>query len=95
MQSIKDIPSARESGITNSDVIGWWSVEMPKGTPKPVLDKLEAWFAQITAMEDTGAFLANVNCDPFPGSSAMLRELLIKETNNWKEYVKLAKIEAI
>ncbi len=95
MQSIKDIPSAREVGITNSDVIGWWSVEMPKGTPKPVLEKLEGWFAQITAADDTRAFLANVNCDPFPGSSAMLRELLIKETNNWKDYVKLAKIEQI
>ncbi len=74
MQSIKDIPSAREVGIMNSDVIGWWSVEMPKGTPKPVLEILEAWFAQITRAEDTRAFLANVSCDPFPGSSAMLRE---------------------
>ena len=95
MQSIKDIPSAREVGIMNSDVIGWWSVEMPKGTPKPVLEKLEAWFGQITAAEDTRAFLANVSCDPFPGSSAMLSELLVKETNNWKEYVRIARIEQI
>lgn len=92
LQSIRDIPSAREAGITNSDVIGWWSVEMPKGTPKPVLDKLETWFNQIAVAPDTTAFLANIGCDPFPGSSTMLRELLVKETNAWREYVKLAKI---
>jgi tripartite-type tricarboxylate transporter receptor subunit TctC len=95
LQSIGDIPSAREAGIMNSDVIGWWSVEMPKGTPKPALEKLEAWFAQITAADDTRAFLANVGCDPFPGSSAMLRETLVKEINAWKDYVKLAKIEPV
>ena len=95
MQAIKDIPSAKEVGITNSDVVGWWSVEMPKGTPKLLLDKLEVWFNQITAAPDTVAFLANIGCDPFPGNSGMLRALLEKETKAWAEYVKLAKIEAI
>ena len=95
MQSIKDIPSARETGIMNSDVVGWWSVEMPKGTPKPVLEKLEAWFNQITAADDTKAFLANIGCDPFPGNSKMLGALLDKEIKAWAEYVKLAKIEVM
>ena len=95
MQSIKDIPSATEAGITNSNVIGWWSVEMPKGTPKPVLEKLEAWFTQIAVAPDITAFLANIGCDPFPGNSAQLRELLAKEIKAWQGYVKLAKIEQI
>ena len=95
LQSIKDIPSAREAGIMNSDVVGWWSVEMAKGTPKPILEKLEKWFNQITAMDETKIFLANVGCDPFPGNSQMLGDLLAKEIKDWAGYVKLAKIEPI
>src|SRR5262249_45898523 len=45
--ALLDVPGAGESGIANSDVIGWWSVHMAKGTPKPILDKIETLFNQI------------------------------------------------
>jgi tripartite-type tricarboxylate transporter receptor subunit TctC len=95
MDCIKDIPSARDAGIMNSNIIGWWSVEMPKGTPKPILERLEAWFNQMTADAATRAFLLNIGCDPFPGNSGMLRALLDREQRAWAEYVKLAKIDAV
>jgi tripartite-type tricarboxylate transporter receptor subunit TctC len=93
--SLPDIPSAGEAGITNSDIIGWWSVHMPKGTPKPILDQLEAQFNQIAVDEETKKFLSNLGSDPFPGNSQMLKSLLVKDTKAWGEYVKLAKIEPL
>lgn len=93
--SLPDIPSASEAGITNSDIIGWWSVHMPKGTPKPILDQLEAQFNQIAVDEETKKFLSNLGSDPFPGNSQMLKSLLVKDTKAWSEYVKLAKIEPL
>ena len=92
--SLPDIPSASETGI-NSDIIAWWSVHTPKGTPKPILDKLEAWFNKIAVDEDVKKFLATSGSDPFPGNSTMLRDLLVKETRAWADYVKLAKIEPV
>jgi tripartite-type tricarboxylate transporter receptor subunit TctC len=92
-KALPDIPSAGESGITNSDIIAWWSVHMPKGTPKPILDKLENWFNQIAVDDDTKKFLANLGSDPFPGNSQMLKELLVKDIAAWREYIKIAKIE--
>jgi len=91
--ALPDIPSAGEAGITNSDIIAWWSVHMPKGTPKPILDKLETLFNQIAVDDDTKKFLANLGSDPFPGNSKMLKELLVKDIKAWAEYVKIAKIE--
>ncbi len=93
--SLPDIPSASEAGITNSDIIGWWSVHMPKGTPKPILDQLETLFNQIAVDEETKRFLANLGSDPLPGNSQMLKSLLVKDTDAWREYVKLAKIEPL
>ena len=95
MKSLPDIPGARESGILNSDLIAWWSVHTPAKTPKPLLDKLEVWFNQIAIEPDTVKFLANNGSDPFPGNSKMLKELLIKDTKAWAEYVKLAKIDML
>jgi tripartite-type tricarboxylate transporter receptor subunit TctC len=91
--ALPDIPSAGEAGITNSNIIAWWSVHMPKGTPKPVLDKLETWFNQIAVDDETKKFLANLGSDPFPGNSQMLKELLVKDIAAWREYIKIAKIE--
>ncbi len=92
-KALPDIPSAGEAGITNSDIIAWWSVHMPKGTPKPVLDKLETLFNQIAVDDETRKFLANLGSDPFPGNSQQLKDLLAKDIKAWAEYVKIAKIE--
>jgi tripartite-type tricarboxylate transporter receptor subunit TctC len=91
--SLPDIPSAAEAGITNSNIIAWWSVHMPKGTPKPIVDKLETLFNQIAVDEETKKFLANLGSDPFPGNSQMLKDLLVKDIAAWHDYVKIAKIE--
>ncbi len=93
--SLPDIPSASEAGITNSDIVGWWSVHMPKGTPKPILDQLEALFNQIAVDEETKKFLSTLGSDPFPGTSQMLKSLLVRQIKAWGEYVKLAKIEPL
>ena len=67
----------------------------PKGTPKPILDKLETWFNKIAVDDDTKAFLALGGSDPLPGNSQMLKELLVKDIAAWDGYVKLAKIDPI
>ena len=66
---------------------------VPAGTPRPIVDKLAGWFNQITAAEDTKAFLARSALDPFPGSPESMAALLATETERWGRYVKLAKIE--
>ena len=63
-KALPDISSAAEQGITNSDLIGWWSVHAPKGTPKPVLDRLEKEFNEIAVSDEHVKFLLNLGSDP-------------------------------
>ena len=76
-------------------MIGWWSVHAPKGTPKPILDRLEKEFNEIAVSDEHVKFLLNLGSDPFPGNSTMLKELLVKDIKAWNGYVKLAKIEPL
>ncbi len=92
VKALPDVPGTEEAGIPNMDLIAWWSVHVPKGTPKPICDQLEVWFNQIAAREDVGKWVVNIGCDPFPGTHQIVNELLVKDTKAWAGYVKLAHI---
>ena len=55
-----DTPTMAESGVPEFDVSPWWGVFLPANVPQPVVDKLESWFNQFVAMEDTRIFLTKL-----------------------------------
>jgi tripartite-type tricarboxylate transporter receptor subunit TctC len=91
--ALPDVPTMAESGFSGYDLAPWWGVVVPAGTPKPVVDKLAAWFNQITASEETQKFLGNLATDPFPGTPESMAALIKLEIEQWGRYVRLAKIE--
>ena len=50
--SLPDVPTLDEQGLKGFDVVVWHGLYAPKGTPKPVLDKLVA--ALQAAVQDAG-----------------------------------------
>lgn len=93
LTSAPEIPGAQEAGIPGMDVITWWSVHVPAKTPKPICDKLEAWFNTIAVEPDVVAFNASFASDVLPGNSQSLKALLLKQTEAWRGYARLARIE--
>src|SRR5262245_48774781 len=91
--ALPDVPTLTELGYGGNDVSPWWGVVVPAGTPRPVVEKLAAWFNQITAAEDTKKFLADSAFDAFPGSPEQMQALLKSDAQRWKRYIELAKIE--
>jgi tripartite-type tricarboxylate transporter receptor subunit TctC len=93
LSMLPELPTMAESGFPGYDLTPWFGVVVPAGTPRPVVDKLAAWFNQISASEETRKFLENVATDPFPGTSESMAALIKAESENWGKYVRLAKIE--
>jgi len=93
LATLPEVPTMKESGFPGYDLTPWWGVVVPAGTPKPIVDKLAAWFNQITASEETHKFLANLATDTFPGSPESMAALVRTEIEQWGKYVRLAKIE--
>jgi len=91
--SLPNIPSASDAGIGNSDIVAWWSVHTPKGTPLVITAKLEALFNGIVISDEHRAFLAPLGSDPFPGNSTRVRELLHRDIEAWREYARIGHIE--
>jgi tripartite-type tricarboxylate transporter receptor subunit TctC len=93
-KAFPDIPSAAESGI-ESDLTGWWSIAMPKGTPQPIRDRLEKIYTEFVATDEHTKWVLSIGCEAFPGNAAQAREALAREITAWQEYVRIAKIEQI
>jgi tripartite-type tricarboxylate transporter receptor subunit TctC len=94
LPSLPDVATMQQAGLKDYvELVSWWGVFVPAGTPQPVIEKLEGWFKQIAASEDTKKFLTGLGSAPFPGSARGLGELLAKDIERWGDYVKLAGIQ--
>jgi tripartite-type tricarboxylate transporter receptor subunit TctC len=95
--SLKEIPTLAEQGLKNFDVVVWHGLYAPKGTPKPVLDKLVA--ALQAAVQDPALKkrLAELGAEPVPVSKAnpeSLRTQLKSEIDKWGPVIKKAGVYA-
>jgi tripartite-type tricarboxylate transporter receptor subunit TctC len=93
LSAIPDIPTMAESGVPGMDLTSWWAVMLPSATPRSAIDRINAWFSQILAMEDTREFLNKFGGDPFVSTPDAAQALFIKEEAAWGDYVRIAKIE--
>jgi len=91
--ALPGVPSAKEAGI-DMNLVAYWALYVPTGTPQPVIEKLAKAMAPIVASEEAKAFLANLGFDPWLGNGQMVGEMIDRETKLWSEYVKLAGIQA-
>jgi tripartite-type tricarboxylate transporter receptor subunit TctC len=95
--SLPNVPTLQEQGLKNFEVVVWHGLYAPKGTPKPVLDKLNT--ALVAAVNDP-AFkeaLARLGAEPVPASRATpasLQTQLKKEIGKWGPIIKKAGVYA-
>ncbi len=93
MQSMPDIPTMAEGGVPGINLVLWTGVFVPKGTPQPIKAKLAEWIAQLLKMPETGPFLSAIGTDPFYLTPEETGELLRREIELWRGFVRTAKIE--
>ncbi|MBY4896699.1 tripartite tricarboxylate transporter substrate-binding protein [Cupriavidus sp. AU9028] len=97
VEAFKDIPTAAEQGLPNIEVKIWHAMYAPKGTPKPVIDKLSA--ALQKAVTDPGfrAKMAELGAEAVPAQRATpdsLRTFLASEINKWTPVIQKAGVYA-
>ncbi len=92
MKAAPDYPTMTELGYA-MDLRGWWAGLVPVGTPKPVVEQLGKWISEVVSSDEGKAFLASIASDPWINSPEEARAFFLKEIEQWREFVKVAKIE--
>jgi tripartite-type tricarboxylate transporter receptor subunit TctC len=95
--SLPDQPTMEQSGLPGFEVAVWHGLWAPKGTPKPVIDKLSA--ALQTALKDPGiiAKFAELGTEPVAqnrATPAALAAHLKAEVDKWAPIIKKAGVYA-
>ena len=98
MQRIKafdKIPTLNEQGLKNFEVKVWHGVYAPKGTPQPILDKINAALKKALNSPDVKKRLEDANIDIVPASkinAKALKDHLESEINVWGPVIRKANI---
>ena len=91
--SLPDVPSMQEAGLAGFEFSPWWVAYAPKGTPQPILDKLQGWILQITELPETAQFLKDNGAIPQHDTGPQADARLKAELPKWGTLVKAAGIE--
>ncbi|RJF95153.1 tripartite tricarboxylate transporter substrate binding protein BugD [Noviherbaspirillum saxi] len=91
--ALPDLPTASESGLPGFELNIWYGVFAPKGTPKPVVDKLVASLQEAMKDPTVKARFADLGATPVSAERAKpeaLRTLLKSEIDKWGPIIKKA-----
>jgi tripartite-type tricarboxylate transporter receptor subunit TctC len=88
MSLFPDVPTLAESGMPNFEVGAWQGVMVPAGTPKPVIDRLNAEINKALKTPELKAKLAAQGAEPLGSTPAEYAAYLKKEIVRWAAVVK-------
>ena len=83
-----EIPTLREQGFVGYDVNPWFGISAPAGTPKPVIDSLNAEFRKAMASPDVAKRLTEQGIDITTGTPEEYTAFIKAETARWRDVVK-------
>jgi tripartite-type tricarboxylate transporter receptor subunit TctC len=86
---VPELPTMIESGIPGFEMSSWQAVYAPKGTPKPIVQRLNAEIVKALRQPDVQAKLSDQLAMEIVGSTPEeLRDFMAKEIPRWAELVK-------
>jgi tripartite-type tricarboxylate transporter receptor subunit TctC len=93
-KSVPNVPTTIEAGLPELQTLTWTALFAPKGTPKPIIDKLNAAVDQAMNDPAIAKRLAELGADvPPPGeerSPQALGKLVVAEVAKWVPLIRAA-----
>jgi len=86
--SFPDIPTIAESGLPGFNVSAWDAIFAPAGTPKAVVDQINAAIQKALADPELRSQLASRGADVVGGSPQDLKDHVAREIERWGAAVK-------
>jgi tripartite-type tricarboxylate transporter receptor subunit TctC len=95
MPSLPNVPTAREAGIDNYEVVSWYGLLAPAETPRDIVTRLNEEWIKIAAMPDTVEKIQKAGADPMSSTPEKFSEFIKAEIVRWTKVIKEANITSI
>jgi tripartite-type tricarboxylate transporter receptor subunit TctC len=95
MKALPNVPTTAEAGLPNYDNSGWFMMLAPKGTPKPIVDKLNKEFTAALLDPTVQARFTEQGAEALTATPEELTKLISSEIAKWRDIIHKAGIEQI
>jgi tripartite-type tricarboxylate transporter receptor subunit TctC len=90
--ALPNVPTARELGFPNLELQGWNGFLAPKGTPEPVVARLQQEIAAAVKHPDVQKRMIDVGAEPSGSTQAEMREMLRRQVAQIRPVVEELKL---
>jgi tripartite-type tricarboxylate transporter receptor subunit TctC len=91
--TLPDVPTMMESGIAGYEVLGWYGLVFPAGTPAAVVDKTNKGLKEVLSREAVRNQLQKVGAFANVSTPQEFNKLIESEVTRWRAVAKKAGIE--
>ena len=81
------VPTWKEAGIENAEVVNYWGIVAPAGTPQAVVDKLNAETRAVLAQPEVRERLEREGADVIADAPERLASLIEADLARWKKLI--------
>jgi tripartite-type tricarboxylate transporter receptor subunit TctC len=89
-----DLPTVAEAGLPGYEAVLHYGIVAPAGTPRPVVDRLNAALNAALANDEVKKRLAIEGAEPLPASPEEYAADIAKEEAKWSEIIRKAGVKA-
>jgi tripartite-type tricarboxylate transporter receptor subunit TctC len=91
---LPDVPTVEEAGVSGYELVEWYGLLAPKGTPKEVIDKVHAAVEDALKQTDVKDALSKLGAAPLVGDTPEgFRKFIDSEISKYAEIIKNAGIK--
>ena len=85
---VLDVPTIAEAGYPGFDVIAWYALFAPRGTPAPIVSRLSSEVQKILERSDVRAEMGKLGAEPHYLSPQGLADYVATESPKWGPLLK-------
>ena len=90
---LPEVPTSKEAGIANYEVLTTYGTLAPAGTPRDIVNRLNAEWIKIAAMPDTREKLQAAGYEPMTSTPEQYAEFTKSEMVRWAKVIKGANVK--
>ena len=94
VKTVPQVPTSAEAGLPQLIAIIWYVLMAPAGTPRDIIDRLNAEIGKVMQTAETRERLLAVGGEPATGTPEQAAEFLRTEYARWSKLIKDAGIRA-
>ena len=87
------MPTLKELSLGDDEVVTWYAVIAPAGTPQPIIDRLYKEYTAAAGTPEVKKMLTDQGLIYLPNTMAQFQTRIAEETARWAQIIKENKLE--